>query len=222
MKTKKQNTRSSILKFIVENTLKQELFTDKTKAKEVLEQELSILNFETTVSDIKTENNITFLQVFYKNGVDATTVSVLDISIVANPIMKIKNLESRRKWLCEVDGHSYVRTEIDWIDDRPITITWHLNEDSTADYEQLTDEQLEDMFWKSNGKKNNPVFYSSNTDQTFTPRAKGWYIQYKTESGDEGAIKVDREPTSMEDALQLLLEIDPDELWEVKFFALVD
>ena len=222
MKTDKQNTRSSIIKFIVENTLKQELFTDNTKAKGVLEQELSILNFETTVSDIKTENNITFLQVFYKNGVDATTVSVLDISIVANPIMTIKNLESRRTWLCEAEGHSYVRTEIDWIDDRPITITWHLNEDGTADYEQLTDEQLEDMFWQSNGKKNNPVFYSSNTDQTFTPRAKGWYIQYKTESGDEGAIKVDREPTSIEDALQLLKEIDPDELWEVKFFALVD
>ena len=222
MKTDKQNTRSSIIKFIVENTLKQELFTDNTKAKGVLEQELSILNFETTVSDIKTENNITFLQVFYKNGVDATTVSLLDISIVANPIMTFKNLESRRTWLCEAEGHSYVRTEIDWIDDRPITITWHLNEDGTADYEQLTDEQLEDMFWKSNGKKNNPVFYSSNTDQTFTPRAKGWYIQYKTESGDEGAIKVDREPTSIEDALQLLKEIDPDELWEVKFFALVD
>lgn len=218
----KENTRSTIIKFIVENTLKQELFTDNTKAKGVLEQELSILNFETTVSEIKTENNITFLQVFYKNGVDATTVSVLDISIVANPIMTIKNLESRRTWLCEAEGHSYVRTEIDWIDDRPITITWHLNEDGTADYEQLTDEQLEDMFWQSNGKKNNPVFYSSNTDQTFTPRAKGWYIQYKTESGDEGAIKVDREPTSIEDALQLLKEIDPDELWEVKFFALVD
>ena len=40
--------------------------------------------------------------------------------------------------------------------------------------------------------------------------------------GDEGAMKVDREPTSDEDALQLLQEIDPDELWEVKFYALVD
>ena len=137
-------------------------------------------------------------------------------------MMKIKNLESRTKWLCEVEGHSYVRTEIEWTDDRPITITWHLNEDSTADYEPLSDEQLEDMFWQNNSKKNNPVFYSSNTDQSFTPRAKGWYIQYSTESGDEGAMRVDREPTSDEDALQLLQEIDPDELWIVKFYALVD
>lgn len=135
--------------------------------------------------------------------------------------MKIEKLESRTKWLCEAEGHSYVREEIQWVDGG-ITIGWCLNEDSTADYEQLTDEQLETLFWQNNGKKNNPVFYSSNTDKTFTPTEKGWYIQYRTESGDEDAIQVDREPTSDEDALQLLKEIDPDELWIVHYYALVD
>jgi hypothetical protein len=136
-------------------------------------------------------------------------------------MMKIEKLESRTKWLCEAEGHSYVREEIQWVDGG-ITIGWYLNEDGTADYEQLTDEQLETLFWQNNVKKNNPVFYSSNTDKTFIPTEKGWYIQYRTESGDEDAIQVDREPTSNEDALQLLQEIDPDELWEVKFYALVD
>ena len=135
--------------------------------------------------------------------------------------MKIEKLESRTKWLCEAEGHSYVREEIQWTNGG-ITIGWYLNEDGTADYEQLTDEQLETIFWQNNVKKNNPVFYSSNTDKTFIPTEKGWYIQYRTESGDEDAIQVDREPTSNEDALQLLQEIDPDELWEVKFYALVD
>jgi len=135
--------------------------------------------------------------------------------------MKIEKLESRTKWLCEAEGHEYVREEIQWVDGG-ITIGWHLNEDSTADYEALTDEQLETLFWQNNVKKNNPVFYSSNTDKSFTPTEKGWYIQYRTESGDEGAIKVDREPTSDEDALQLLKEIDADELWNVHYYALVD
>ena len=65
----------------------------------------------------------------------------------------------------------------------------------------------------------NPVFYSSNTDKHFTPTEDGWYIQYKTESGDSGAIKVDREPKDDADALEMLNEINPDELWEVEFFA---
>ena len=132
--------------------------------------------------------------------------------------MKIHQLETRRKWLCEAEGHEYVREEIQWVEGG-ITIGWHLNEDGTADYEPLTDEQLETLFCQNNVKKNNPVFYSSNTDKHFTPEEKGWYIQYKTESGDEDAIKVDREPTSKEDALQLLQEIDADELWIVQYYV---
>jgi len=71
--------------------------------------------------------------------------------------MKIKKLETREYWICEVDGHPYVRTEIEWRTDKPITITWHLNEDGTQDYEPLTDEQLEKLFWENNTKTNNPV-----------------------------------------------------------------
>lgn len=65
-------------------------------------------------------------------------------------MMKIKNLESRTKWLCEAEGHEYVREEIQWTNGS-ITIDWYLNEDSTADYEPLTDEQLETMFWMNYG-----------------------------------------------------------------------
>ena len=64
-----------------------------------------------------------------------------------------------------------------------------------------------------------PVFYSSNTDKHFTPEEAGWYIQYHTESGDSNAIKVDREPKDNADALDMLEKINPEELWEVKFFA---
>ena len=65
----------------------------------------------------------------------------------------------------------------------------------------------------------NPKFYSSNFDKYFTPEEKGWYIQYSTESGDRGAIKVDREPKSKEDALQMLFNILEDECWIVDFYA---
>lgn len=63
--------------------------------------------------------------------------------------MKIRKLETRQHWLCEVDGHLYVRTEIKWNYNRPDTIFWHLNEDGTQDYEPLTDKQLEKLFVKN-------------------------------------------------------------------------
>jgi hypothetical protein len=65
----------------------------------------------------------------------------------------------------------------------------------------------------------NPVFYSSNNDKHFTPEIKGWYVQYSTESGDKGAILVDREPTSKADALEMLQAIDDYEIWYVDFYA---
>jgi hypothetical protein len=65
----------------------------------------------------------------------------------------------------------------------------------------------------------NPKFYSSNFDKYFTPEEKGWYIQYSTESGDRGAIRVDREPESDQDALQMLLTVNRDECWILDFYA---
>lgn len=64
-----------------------------------------------------------------------------------------------------------------------------------------------------------PVFYDSNFDKYFTPEEAGWYIGYKTESGDSGAVKVNREPLDNADALNMLLEIDSDELWYVTSYG---
>lgn len=71
--------------------------------------------------------------------------------------MKIAKLETRQPWLCEVDGTTYIRTEIKWADGKPNNITWHLNEDQVEGKDYLTDEQLEKLFWENNTKTNNPV-----------------------------------------------------------------
>ena len=44
------------------------------------------------------------------------------------------------------------------------------------------------------------VFYNSNTGKYEVPAEQGWYIAYRTESGDYDYIKVNREPTSEADA----------------------
>jgi hypothetical protein len=85
MKWNEENLRSSIIKFIVEKTLTQELFSDNIKAKEVLEDALSNLKFEINVSDIKTENNITFVQIYYKSDDAKNFDKAIDVSIVTNP-----------------------------------------------------------------------------------------------------------------------------------------
>lgn len=63
------------------------------------------------------------------------------------------------------------------------------------------------------------LFYDSNTDSHYTPKEKGWYVQYKTESGDAGAIKVPRKPWNADDALAMLNEINPEEIWYVQFYS---
>lgn len=62
------------------------------------------------------------------------------------------------------------------------------------------------------------MFYDSNFDEYFTPKDAGWYVQYKTESGDQGAIKLPREPINIADAWLMLKEINPDEIWYVQFY----
>lgn len=69
-------------------------------------------------------------------------------------VMKIKKLETRQPWLCEVDGTTYIRTEIQWNDDRPNDVTWHLNEDQVKGKACFTDEQLEKLFRENNVKVN--------------------------------------------------------------------
>ena len=70
--------------------------------------------------------------------------------------MKIRKLETRQTWLCEVDGTTYIRTTIDWNDKRSNTITWHLNENQVEGEVCFTDEQLEKLFWENNVKLNIP------------------------------------------------------------------
>ena len=62
------------------------------------------------------------------------------------------------------------------------------------------------------------MFYDSNYAKYFIPEEKGWYVQYKTESGDEGAEKLPREPLNVDDALLMLQQIDEDEIWHVQFY----
>jgi hypothetical protein len=82
--------------------------------------------------------------------------------------MKIRKLETRQPWLCEVDGTTYVRTEIQWNDDRPNDVTWHLNEDQVEGKLYLTDEQLEKLFWENNVKTNtSPLVNIPNGDDFF-------------------------------------------------------
>lgn len=66
--------------------------------------------------------------------------------------MNIRKLETRHPWLCEVDGTTYIRTTIDWNDERSNTITWHLNEDQVEGKVYLTDEQLEKLFLENNSE----------------------------------------------------------------------
>ena len=57
------------------------------------------------------------------------------------------------------------------------------------------------------------MFYQSNTDSVVIPKEKGWYISYRTESGDEDYMKVDRQPKDHDDAFNMLTESDPDECY---------
>lgn len=56
-------------------------------------------------------------------------------------------------------------------------------------------------------------FYSSNFGQSITPIEPGFYISYRNVSGDSSFIKVDRMPEGIQDARQMLHEIDPDEIY---------
>ena len=66
------------------------------------------------------------------------------------------------------------------------------------------------------------MFYDSNCDKHFTPEGRGWWVQYKTESGDQGAIKLPRKPHNNNDALLMLQEIDENEIWYVQYYKEVN
>ena len=54
--------------------------------------------------------------------------------------------------MCEVAGNKYVRTYIDWNDERPIEISWHLNEDQVDGKIYPTEKHLEERFQLNNSK----------------------------------------------------------------------
>lgn len=148
MKWNEENLRSSVIRFIAEKTLTQELLSDTTRAKQVLEDALSNLKFETKVSDIEIEDYINFLQIYYKSDDNLDFDKAIDISIVNNPVMIIDKKEVRRQWVCQVNGHSYVRTDIEM--GNRATISWNLNEDHVDGVNYLTDKELERLFWVNN------------------------------------------------------------------------
>jgi len=60
--------------------------------------------------------------------------------------VEIKQIETRAQWICQIKGHSYVRTEIYWVDNRDNSISWHLNEDQKENEIYLSEEKLEELF----------------------------------------------------------------------------
>jgi hypothetical protein len=60
---------------------------------------------------------------------------------------------------------------------------------------------------------NSVEFYNSNTDKKVTPKEKGWYISFRTKSGDQGFIKADRQPKDNKDALEILKKLNPHEVY---------
>lgn len=58
-------------------------------------------------------------------------------------------------------------------------------------------------------------FYDSNTDKNVRPTEKGWYVGYKTKSGDFGFVKVDREPKDKQDAMEMLKKLNSQEIYTI-------
>ncbi len=80
-KGKLTEAKSLLLKTIAEKVLSENTYTDIEQTKSVLMEILSYLKFETTISDIKTANNITFLQIYYKSDELKDFDRVIDVTV---------------------------------------------------------------------------------------------------------------------------------------------
>jgi hypothetical protein len=80
-KGKLTEAKSLLLKTIAEKVLSENTYTDIEQTKSVLMEILSYLKFETTISDIKTTNNITFLQIYYKSDELKDFDRVIDVTV---------------------------------------------------------------------------------------------------------------------------------------------
>ena len=66
-------------------------------------------------------------------------------------------------------------------------------------------------------EKDSGLFYDSNKDKFITPKEKGWYVGFRTKSGDVEFVKVDREPKDKKDAMNMLKEKNPDEEYSIVY-----
>ena len=62
-------------------------------------------------------------------------------------------------------------------------------------------------------KYSSASFYDSNYDKIIRVTENGWYVGFRTKSGDIGFVKVDREPKDNKDAMDMLKKINPDEVY---------
>jgi hypothetical protein len=83
---------------------------------------------------------------------DYTIIRDVDSTFVSEPETVMEKCETRTKWICQIEGHPYVRTLIDWNDERPMDITWHRNFDQKEGESYLTEKELEEYFQKWNVK----------------------------------------------------------------------
>ena len=58
-------------------------------------------------------------------------------------------------------------------------------------------------------------FSDSNIDDYITPKKKGWYVGYRTESGDESYIKVNKEPKNKKEAMKMIKSINSEESYTI-------
>jgi hypothetical protein len=64
-------------------------------------------------------------------------------------------------------------------------------------------------------ESDSPEFYDSNTDKKVKPKEKGWYVGYRTASGDVGFVKLDKKPNDNKQAKDILKKLNPDEVYAI-------
>ena len=75
--------------------------------------------------------------------------------------------------------------------------------------------KLYEEFINESFKGNVASFYDSNTDKHVRPTEKGWYVGYRTKSGDSGFVKVDKEPKDKKEAMEMLKALNSDEIFNI-------
>jgi hypothetical protein len=69
------------------------------------------------------------------------------------------------------------------------------------------------VVFRESVNESSPSFYSSNYDKKITPTKPGWYVGYRTKSGDISYAKVPKKPNNTKDAMDILKKLNPDEVY---------